>query len=91
MFLEGYSVFAQIGVGFCIPVASLAACVVVQASKVLYYLLLPIGFFFRMCCKCECRDKNGKPIEPMETTADWDDYAFRCPCVGDDEDEAFKV
>lgn len=88
MFLEGYSAFAQIGVVVSILVASLFFCVILQACQVLWYLFLPFRFCFRMCSNCECRDKNG---EPIDTTADWDDYAFRCPCVGDDEDEAFKV
>ena len=39
-----------------------------------------------MCKNCELRDKNGRPIE----SSDFDDYAFRCPCIGDDEDD-FKV
>ena len=86
MFLEGYSVFAQIGVVVSILVASLFFCVILQACQVLWYLFLPFRFCFRMCRNCECRDKNGEPIEN-----DWDDYAFRCPCIGNDEDEVFKV
>lgn len=86
MFLEGYSVFAQIGIIVSILVASLFFCVVLQACQILYYLSLPFRFCCRMCKNCELRDKNGRPIE----SSDFDDYAIRCPCLGDDEDN-FKV
>lgn len=89
MFLDDYGLFAQIGILVSLIIAPVVFCCCVPYVVSFYYVCLkPFTFLMHLCCKCECRDKNGSPIE---TESDWNDYTLRCPCVGDDEDEAFKV